>query len=180
MVEIDNHMASLYALAMNVAQDNEKDAPLQTGDLLRTITRLFTELQTLSFACCDVQSATQCTILTTLSREGDQTLTALTRRLNLDKAWLSRTTDQMAEDGLLVKAPHPNDRRALLLHLTDAGTQAAHALDTQLNAQAQRVLDRLPARDRAQTVRLLEHLRAALDAELQTETCCTPAPSAPQ
>ncbi len=165
---------------MTVAQDNERRGAPETGDQLRTITRLFTELQTLSFACCDVQSATQCTILTTLAREGDQTLTALTRLLNLDKAWLSRTTDQMAEDGLLIKAPHPNDRRALLLHLTDAGTQAAYALDTQLNTQASRVLDRLPPEDRAQTARLLGHLRAALEEELQAEKCCVPATATPR
>lgn len=159
---------------MTVVNDNQEQAlASQTGESLRAITRLFTELQQLNFACCDVNSVTQCAVLTTLSRDGDQTLTALTRTLNLDKAWLSRTTDNMVEDGLLVKAPHPNDRRALLLHLTDAGQQAAAALDEQLNAQAARVLGRLPAEDQAQTVRLLGALKEALKAELAQE-CCAP------
>lgn len=159
---------------MTVVNDNQEQVlASQTGESLRTITRLFTELQQLNFACCDVNSVTQCAVLTSLSREGDQTLTALTRTLNLDKAWLSRTTDNMVEDGLLVKAPHPNDRRALLLHLTDAGQQAAAALDEQLNAQAARVLGRLPAEDQAQTVRLLGALKEALKAELAQE-CCAP------
>lgn len=158
---------------MTVALDNkEVIAASQTGESLRTITRLFTELQQLNFACCDVNSVTQCGILTTLSREGDQTLVALTRTLNLDKAWLSRTTDNMVEEGLLIKAPHPSDRRALLLQLTDAGEQAAQTLNAQLNAQAQRVLKRLPEPDRAQTVRLLEALKDALEAELQQGQCC--------
>lgn len=158
---------------MTVALDNkEVIAASQTGESLRTITRLFTELQQLNFACCDVNSVTQCGILTTLSREGDQTLVALTRTLNLDKAWLSRTTDNMVEEGLLIKAPHPSDRRALLLQLTDAGEQAAQSLNAQLNAQAQRVLKRLPEQDRAQTVRLLEALKDALEAELQQGQCC--------
>lgn len=158
---------------MTVALDNkDADAAAQTGESLRTITRLFTELQQLNFACCDVNSVTQCGILTTLSREGDQTLVSLTRTLNLDKAWLSRTTDTMVEEGLLIKAPHPHDRRALLLHLTDAGEQAAQSLNSQLNAQAQRVLERLPQADRAQTVRLLEALKEALQAELQQGQCC--------
>lgn len=160
---------------MNVENDNKEQVlASQTGESLRTITRLFTELQQLNFSCCDVNSVTQCAVLTSLSREGDQTLTALTRALNLDKAWLSRTTDNMVEDGLLVKAPHPNDRRALLLHLTDAGQQAAAALDEQLNAQAARVLSRLPAEDQAQTVRLLGALKEALKAELAQEPCCGP------
>ncbi|RJF74507.1 MarR family transcriptional regulator [Deinococcus cavernae] len=158
---------------MTVVFDNkEGDAATQTGESLRTITRLFTELQQLNFACCDVNSVTQCSILTTLSREGDQTLVSLTRTLNLDKAWLSRTTDHMVEEGLLIKAPHPGDRRALLLQLTDVGEQAAQSLNSQLNAQAQRVLDRLQEADRAQTVRLLESLKDALQAELQQEQCC--------
>lgn len=158
---------------MTVAFDNKRiDAATQTGESLRTITRLFTELQQLNFACCDINSVTQCGILTTLAREGDQTLVALTRSLNLDKAWLSRTTDNMVEEGLILKAPHPNDRRALLLQLTETGQQAAETLNSQLNAQAGRVLDRLPEGDRAQTVRLLEALKEALQAELQQGQCC--------
>ena len=83
-----------------------------------------------------------------------------------------RTTDQMVEDGLLLKAPHPGDRRALLLQLTDTGHQAAQSLNEQLNAQASRVLERLPAQDRPQVVRLLGALKSALEAELQAQTCC--------
>ena len=163
---------------MTVAKDNQSVRVAdQTGEQLRTITRLFTELQQLSFTCCDINSVTQCSILTTLSREGDQTLTALTRTLNLDKAWLSRTTDQMVEDGLLIKAPHPSDRRALLLQLTDNGEQAAQTLNAQLNAQAARVLARLPAQDQAATVRLLEGLKNALQAELEGAQCCPPTTS---
>jgi DNA-binding MarR family transcriptional regulator len=164
---------------MIVETDNKAEAMAsQTGEALRTLSRLFTDLQTLNFACCDVQSATQCTVLTTLDREGDLTLTALTRTLNLDKAWLSRTTDQMVEEGLLIKAPHPSDRRALLLNLTDAGRQSARNLNDQLNAQAQRVLNRLPAEERVQVVTLLHTLTDALTAELQDAQCCAPAQGA--
>ncbi|MBB5234109.1 MarR family winged helix-turn-helix transcriptional regulator [Deinococcus budaensis] len=157
---------------MTVAYDNKLGQEVQTGPLLRTVTRLFTELQQRNFACCDVQSATQCVILTTLAREGDQKLTALTRSLNLDKAWLSRSTDELVEQGLLVKTPHPGDRRALLLRLTDAGQQAAQELDAQLNAQSARVLARLPEADRAAAVRLLASLSCALQAELNGEEGC--------
>ena len=78
----------------------------------------------------------------------------------------------MVADGLLLKAPHPADRRALLLQLTDAGRQAAQSLNEQLNAQASRVLERLPAQDRPQVVRLLGALKSALQAELQAKACC--------
>ena len=130
------------------------------------------QLQQLNFACCDVNSATQCSILTTLAREGDQTLSALTRGLNLDKAWLSRTTDSMVEGGLLIKAPHPADRRALLLQLTPAGAQQATLLDDQLNAQAGRVLGRLSSTDREPALRLLATLTDALSAELRDSQRC--------
>ena len=104
--------------------------------------------------------------------KGDETLTALTRSLNLDKAWLSRSTDDLVEQGLLIKAPHPSDRRALLLRLTEAGQQAAHDLDTQLSAQSARVLARLASEDRAAAVRLLGSLSRALQAELSGEEGC--------
>ncbi|WP_291431239.1 MarR family transcriptional regulator [Deinococcus sp.] len=160
---------------MTVVEDNQ--IAWKTGERLRTITRLFTQLQQLNFACCDVVSATQCSLLSTLERNGPQTLTSLTRSLQLDKAWLSRTTDQMVEDGLLLKAPHPNDRRALLVQLTDAGHGAAQILNHQLNAQASRVLERLPAGERSQTVRLLSLLETALQAELASQVRSLAAPA---
>ena len=153
---------------MKVDKHNKKAAVAEPGQLLRTVTRLFSELQQRNFACCDVNSSAQCVILTTLEREGDITLTALTHTLNLDKAWLSRSTDDLVLQGLLVKAPHPGDRRALLLRLTDAGHAAARNLDTQLSAQAERVLERLPPADRSQALRLLEGLTVALQHELDS------------
>lgn len=151
---------------MTVVKRNNATDLTQAGDLLRTVARLHSELQLQNLACCDVQSSTQCQILTTLGREGDQTLAALTRRLNLDKGWLSRSTDELATQGLLEKAPHPSDRRALLLHLTPAGQQAYQALDAQLNTQSSRVLARLPAGQQKAALKLLEQLSAALQAEL--------------
>ncbi|WP_221090749.1 MarR family winged helix-turn-helix transcriptional regulator [Deinococcus aquaedulcis] len=154
---------------MTVANDNEVGVDSSPGELLRAATRLFGELQGRNFACCDVNSATQCVILTTLVREGEQTLTSLARRLNLDKAWLSRSTDDLVAQGYLLKVPHPTDRRALHLHLTATGVQAAEDLDTQLNAQAARVLARFPVSERAQVLRVLAGLTQALQAELDGE-----------
>ena len=157
---------------MTVVKSNNVEEAIQAGDLLRTTARLHSELQLRNFACCDVQSSTQCHILTTLGREGDQTLAALTRTLNLDKAWLSRNTDDLVTQRLLEKTPHPSDRRSLLLHLTPAGQQAYHALDAQLGAQSSRVLARLPAGQQAAALELLERLNAALQAELNAEDGC--------
>lgn len=154
----------------NVQEQNE--SALQTGEHLRTLSRLMVELQQLNFACCDINSVTQCGILTTLAREGDQTLVSLTRSLNLDKAWLSRTTDNMVEDGLVTKRRHPTDRRALLIQLTEGGKHAAQALNEQLNTQAARVFQRLPEGDRYQTVRLLQLLEEALIKEIAITPRC--------
>lgn len=165
---------------MTVVRDNNPAAPT-TGELLRSVARLFSTLQQQNFACCDVNSATQCSILTSLHREGEQTLGGLTRSLNLDKAWLSRSTDDLVTQGLLVKAPHPSDRRALQLSLTEAGRAAARELEGSLNAQAARVLQRLDPADRPQATRLLAELVDALQAELDTArpTTCAPTGGAP-
>lgn len=153
-------------------QKQANESALQTGEHLRTLSRLMVELQQLNFTCCDINSVTQCGILTTLAREGDQTLVSLTRALNLDKAWLSRTTDSMVEEGLVTKKRHPVDRRALLIQLTEAGEQAAKALNDQLNTQAARVFQRLPEGDRQQTVRLLKLLEEALIKEIAITPHC--------
>lgn len=156
---------------LNNQSSSDAIAP-QAGEHLRTIARLMVELQQLNFACCDVNSVTQCSILITLARTGDQTLVSLTRSLNLDKAWLSRTTDNMVTNGLVIKQRHPDDRRALLIQLTENGRQTAQVLNEQLNAQSTRVLQRLQTEDRAQAIRILQAIEEALEKEVETAPCC--------
>jgi len=146
-------------------------------ELIHRISRLHTALLQHGAACCGLESLTRCHILAAVGHEREVTLAELTRRLDLDKAWLSRTIDDLARQGLIEKRKNDTDRRTLLLALTPQGQQRATQLERELHAQFGRVLSRIPATERPGILRALHLLAGALENELDATThaltCCT-------
>ncbi len=143
------------------------------GFLLREITRLHAALQRATVDCCRV-TPTECLVLTELGRSGSQSLADLTRRLEVDKGWLSRVVEGMVSDGLVAKQENPDDRRAILVSLTDAGDGRCCQINDDLDDLSSRVMGRIPAAERASVERALELLHAALleESQLSPPNCC--------
>jgi DNA-binding MarR family transcriptional regulator len=134
------------------------------GALLREVARLHDRLQRESVACCGTTS-TQCQIITTLGRNGPMTLAELGRTLGLDKGWVSRAVESLAEEKLVLKEPGDADRRTIIVALSEEGETRLAALDATLNGLSERVMQRIPAGQRANVYAALEVLRDALLAE---------------
>lgn len=64
---------------------------------------------------------TEARVLYELAQQEQTTATALGNELGLDAGYLSRIVSHFEKQGLLQKAPSPNDGRQNLLQLTDAG-----------------------------------------------------------
>lgn len=60
-------------------------------------------------------------VLTELWREDALTQRQLLDRLDVEQATLANTLSRMERDGLVERRPHPADRRAQLVHLTEKG-----------------------------------------------------------
>lgn len=86
---------------------------------------------------------TQFLIIKRLAVLGPMTATELARAVELDGGAMTRQLDQLEGRGYLRRCPHEQDRRALRIELTDAGselwTQLDHCNDRVLEA-AQRSL----------------------------------------
>lgn len=142
---------------------------LQAGHVLREIVRLHAQIQRTQVAICCDASSVQCHILTELDLNGTMTMAELVKRLSVDKGWVSRTVESMAQEGLLAKASNPEDRRTLLLSLTPAGRAKAAEVHLTLNSQASRVFLRIPLTERPAVLGALALLHEALRAELTAE-----------
>ena len=149
-----------------VATDNEAAALEATGALLREVARLHVKAQREPVACCGTTVA-QCHVLTELGRESPLAMTALVRRLGLDKGWISRAVAGLVEEGLLSRAADAADARVVIVGLTAAGRRRVRELNRALDRQAARVLGRVAAVERAQVHRALELVRGALREELR-------------
>jgi DNA-binding MarR family transcriptional regulator len=74
-------------------------------------------------------------------------------------------TDRMVRRGLVRRAPHPQDKRATALWLTDSGQTTFDAIYAQDILNMQAILDVLPDSDRAALVSIMTRVVKALQAD---------------
>ncbi|GAC1648816.1 MAG: hypothetical protein NVS4B12_17460 [Ktedonobacteraceae bacterium] len=138
-----------------------------TEAVLRDVARLHVRLQREQVDCCGGTTVAQCTLLTELGRSGSIPLAELSRRLDLDKGWISRTVEQLVEVGLVEKVPSTTDRRMVSISLSPVGEDRLHELNETLNGQAEKVMNRIPSGKREGVRTALLLLQGALRAELE-------------
>ena len=96
---------------------------------------------------------------------GIASVTDLARAAELNPGAMTRLLDRLENKGLIERVADPGDRRALHIHLTDAGV----AIWRDIDQCGQRVHDRafgdMAQDDRNQLLRLLERVRDNLSTE---------------
>jgi DNA-binding MarR family transcriptional regulator len=90
---------------------------------------------------------------------GQDSPTELARLLGTDGAGMTRMIDRLESKGLLRRGDHPDDRRAKVVALTDAGRELVPDLPAVFDAVAARLVGDQPA---AQVLDLLDTLLANL------------------
>jgi DNA-binding MarR family transcriptional regulator len=97
--------------------------------------------------------------------DGIASVTDLARAAEVHPGAMTRLLDRLEARGLVVRQADPGDRRALLIHLTDAG----NAIWKDINLCGQRVLQRATAgmsdAEAGELMRLLELARTNLTSE---------------
>ena len=127
-------------------------------------------------ACCGV-SLSQCHILMELDAQGEMSLKQLAANLEADPSTLSRVIDGMVNSGLILRAANPDDRRAVILKLSEQGQRTAATINEQSNRFYQRLFELLPTEKHAQMVESITLLGGALSAlrrnqPFDQQTCC--------
>lgn len=85
------------------------------------------------------------------------TLRALAEQLGADPPYVTLIVDDLEQRGLVQRTPHPDDRRAKLVQLTDAGRGAAARAAEILDEPPEGLRDASPE-DLAALLRVLERL----------------------
>jgi DNA-binding MarR family transcriptional regulator len=84
----------------------------------------------------------------------------LLRETLVTSGTMTNRVDRLAGRGLVIRQDHPNDRRGVLVQLTDAGREAVDATLAELMAAERQILDGLTAADHDQLARSLRLLLA--------------------
>jgi len=83
-------------------------------------------------------------------------------RLGLSTPTVTKATARMEAAGLLVRRPHPTDRRLVRIQLTKRGRSLQSAIDKEIERITERALRSLSNRQRDQLIRLLSEVQRNL------------------
>lgn len=112
---------------------------------------------------CDGLSYSRLRLLQALHCGGPAIMRDLGEQLGATPRNMTALVDALEEAQLVVRRPHPTDRRATLIELSDAGAQAAgQALEPRLDAMAE-LFASLSAAEREQFSALIVKLTLAMD-----------------
>ena len=104
-----------------------------------------------------------------LTRAEGCRLTDLADALQVRPMTLVRIIDKLEESGLVSRRPHPTDRRAQTLHLTDKSRKVVGSLETCRDEVLMEALSTLGLAQRRQLMSLLETVKSnLLDVEATT------------
>lgn len=102
-------------------------------------------------------------VIITVARLGRVRPSAIAAANHIDFSTVSRHVDALARTGLVAKGPDPDDARACLVELTDAGRDVIDAMLTNRTRAVEPALASWDPAERGQLIRLLVRLAHDLD-----------------
>jgi DNA-binding MarR family transcriptional regulator len=109
-------------------------------------------------------TVTQVYALEIVARREPLTVGELAEELGLDKSTASRVVDAMSRAGLVQRAVHPSDGRALALSLTDSGLRTYRGIEADIVSEVARVLRAVSPGSGTDVARFIETLADAVQA----------------
>jgi DNA-binding MarR family transcriptional regulator len=86
----------------------------------------------------------------------------LTEILGVDKSTVSKSVDKLVNNGILVRDTDPEDRRSVILHLSDKGQSVFEEVEKRTTAYFEEVVATIPGDKREQIVESVQYLGQAL------------------
>jgi DNA-binding MarR family transcriptional regulator len=103
-------------------------------------------------------------LLAALQCSGNCKMNELGELLSVTPRNVTKLVDGLEVEGLVVRKPHPSDRRAMLVCLTERGVLVAKESALADHAAAARLYEQLGPSDRQHMARILRKLLAVLEA----------------
>jgi DNA-binding MarR family transcriptional regulator len=116
-----------------------------------------------------------------LRRFGDLSMTRLSKLAATDRTTLTRSVDSLIADGLVIRANAPNDRRIVVIRLTEAGRALLERIRSEIRPLNRDICGNLTTEEQAAMTRYLQKMLAGLIVEPDWKqdiiAFSTPAPS---
>jgi DNA-binding MarR family transcriptional regulator len=137
-------------------------APMEVLSRISRLARHLDRLRANAFSAHDLESW-EFDVLAALRRTGPPYRLSpgqLLRETLVTSGTMTNRVDRLVERGLVTRQDHPNDRRGVLVELTDAGRDAVDAALVELIAAERQIMAALEVADHDQLTRSLRLLLA--------------------
>lgn len=155
--------------ACNTEEDRYLCCVDEVGDTVKRIVRNFRiferdQVGTLGF------TMSQCYCLIEILEHDAMTMQELSERMNLNSSTMTRVVDKLVRDKYVMRSRSEEDRRIVLVSLTEKGLESASLCKEKINAYYANITRNLP-KNRVEEV--LESVSLLMDAfELSNPNCC--------
>lgn len=129
-------------------------------ELIRILIRNLGVLEKEDTSCCGI-TISQCHAVVEIGRAKEISLNELAEILTLDKSTMSRTINNLVDNGLAVREVHPEDRRYVTITLTDKGSTIFRKIEEGMTEYYMKVFKAIPEDKRQQVI---ESLKLIIDA----------------
>jgi DNA-binding MarR family transcriptional regulator len=100
-------------------------------------------------------------VLKALIEDDGRSQRQLSTQLGIHRNVMVTVVDKLESQGLVKRMPHPGDRRAFAVTLTDEARELLPALDAQGRAQEDEITETMTAAEREQVLQYLQQMSAA-------------------
>lgn len=101
-------------------------------------------------------------LLGALHCNGPQIMSSISDELGVTRRNITALVDALEEEGLVRRRPHPTDRRATVIEMTDRGERTMDRIYDEHRAAVAGLFDGLDEEDRKELTRMLGTMREAL------------------
>lgn len=115
----------------------------EVGDMVRKLVRMFQLFERDQIKVHGF-TTTQCYTLLEIDKSGSIPMNALSEKMNLNSSTMTRILDNLVRDGYIVRQKSPEDRRLVLVALSDKGKTSAKQLNASVNGYYKKVIESIP------------------------------------
>jgi DNA-binding MarR family transcriptional regulator len=141
---------------LNAKRRRNVDAIVETVIYLYTESRRLTKERARAYGL----TGPQLTVISILSELGDLSLSSLSERIRAQNSTVTGIIDRMEREGLVRRERSAEDRRIVLIRLTDKGQTLAREVALEPMAIIRAALDGIPRRDIDELFRVLDLVQA--------------------
>ncbi len=115
-------------------------------------------------------TTSQAYVLLTIRGSGSMTMQELSEELNLDRSTMTRVVKNLVRDGWVIRERNEEDRRQVMVTLSEKGTQISRELHHSVSEYYQKIIRHLPEGRVEEVLESIDFLARAF--EKANPNCC--------